>query len=48
MDLVVLLPTTTVVYDAAFTLIDRFYKLVKFTPCIISIIAAQLAQLFIE
>ena len=43
MDLVVLLPTITVGYNAVFTVVDRFSKLVKFIPCMPSISAAELA-----
>ena len=43
MDLVLSLPTTTVGYDAVFTVVDRFSKLVKFTPCITSTNIAELA-----
>ena len=42
MDFVLSLPTTTVGYDAVFTVVDRFSKLVKFTPCTTSISAAEL------
>ena len=48
MDLIVSLPTTTTGYDAVFTVVDRFSKLVKFTPCMTSISAAELAQLFMD
>ena len=43
MDLVVFLPTITVGYNAVFTVVDRFSKSVKFTPCMSSISAAELA-----
>ena len=43
MDLIVSLPTTTTGYDAVFTVVERFSKLVKFTPCMTSISAAELA-----
>ena len=47
MDLVTLLPQTATGYDAIFTVVDRFSKLVKFTPCT-STIGAKLAQLFMD
>ena len=43
MDLVTSLPQTTAGYDAVFTVVDRFSKLVKFTPCTSAIGAAELA-----
>ena len=43
MDLVVSLPTTTARYDAVLMVVDRFSKLVRFIPCMISISAAELA-----
>ena len=48
MDLVVLLLTITVGYDAVFIVVNRFSKLVKFTPCITSTNAAELTQLFTD
>ena len=46
MNLVVSLLTTTVGYDAVFTVVDKFSKLVKFKPCMTSTNAAKLVQLF--
>ena len=43
MDLIVSLPTTTTGYDAVFIVVDRFSKLVEFTPCMTSISAPELA-----
>ena len=48
MDLVTSLPQTAAGYDAVFTVVDRFSKLVKFTPCTSTIGAAELAQLFMD
>ena len=48
MDLVVFFLTTTVGYDAVFTVVNRFPKLVKFTPCMTNFSVAKLAQLFID
>ena len=48
MDLVVLLLTTVACYDAVFIVLHRFSKLLKFTPCMIGISAAKLAQLFMD
>ena len=42
MDLLVSLPITTPGYDAVFTVVDRFSKLVKFLPCMASTSAAKL------
>ena len=41
MDLVTSLPQTAAGYDAVFTVVDRFSKLVKFTPCTSTIGAAE-------
>ena len=48
MDLVTSLPQTAAGYDAVFTVVDRFSKLVKFTHCTSTIGAAELAQLFMD
>ena len=48
MDLVTSLPQTAAGYDAVFTVVDRFSKLVKFTPCTSAIGAAEVAQLFMD
>ena len=48
MDLVTSLPQTAAGYDAVFTVVDRFSKLAKFTPCTSTIGAAELAQLFMD
>ena len=43
MDLIVFLQTTAAGYGVVFTIVDKFLKLVKFTPCMTSISAAELA-----
>ena len=48
MDLVTSLPQTAAGYNAVFTVVDRFSKLVKFTPCTSTIGVAELAQLFMD
>ena len=48
MDLVTSLPQNAAGYDAIFTMVDRFSKLVKSIPCTSIIGAAELAQLFMD
>ena len=48
MDLVASLPQIAARYDAVFTVVDRFSKLVKFTLCTSTSSAAELAQLFMH
>ena len=42
MDIFLLLTTTTAGYNVIFTVLDKFLKLVKFTPCRIGSSTAEL------
>ena len=46
MDLITSLPTTATGFDAIFTVVDRFSKLVTFIPTTTNVDAPGLAKLF--
>lgn len=46
MDLVVELPSTDSNFDAVFTVVDRFSKMVMFVPCHTTSTARDIADLF--
>ena len=48
MDFVMPLPTSTRGYDAIFTIVDRFSRMVRFIPCHSDLTAADTARLFFE
>ena len=48
MDLITSLPRTAKGNDAVFTVVDRFSKLVTFVPCVTSVSASDVAQLFFD
>ena len=48
MDLVTYLPETPEGYDAAVVSTDRFTKMVRFAPTTVTVIAPQLARIFVE
>ena len=48
MDLITSLPTTATGYDAVFTIVDRFSKLVTFIPTTTTVTAPGLAKLFFQ
>lgn len=48
MDFVTHLPMSDRGFDAIFTIVDRFSRVVRFVPCKTAISAEQVAQLFFE
>ena len=48
MDFVMSLPVSTRGYDAVFTIVDRFSRLVRFIPCNTTITAQEAATLMFE
>ncbi len=46
MDFIGPLPTTARGFDMTFTVVDRFSRLVRFVPCMMTCTAADVAQLF--
>ena len=48
MDFIMALPTSVRGYDAVFTIVDRFSRLVRFIPCHTTITALECANLFFE
>lgn len=48
MDFITSLPASTRGYDAIFTIVDRFSRLVRFIPCHSTLTAVDAANLFFE
>ena len=48
MDFIMSLPLSSRGYDAVFTIVDRFSRLVRFIPCNSNITAHDAAMLFFE
>ena len=48
MDFITHLPVSTRGFDAIFSIVDRFSRLVRFIPCSSSMSAVECAQLFFE